>query len=113
MSDEKLGRDKDGRGWWQGHMLRADVRKMSPMEGKEVRRETDWYRAVIGRNELLALPLLSTVLLAGLFSDDSSAFVAGLLSALTIAATLVPAATIALVSRLSYDKVIEKAEAHV
>lgn len=111
MSDEKLGRDKDSSGWWQGHMLRADVRKMSPMEGKEVRRETDWHRSVIGRNELLALSLFSAVLLAGLFSDDSSAFVAGLLSALTIAASLVPAATIALVSRLSYDKVIEKGEA--
>ncbi|MER8224067.1 hypothetical protein ABTZ58_26450 [Streptomyces sp. NPDC094143] len=111
VSDEKLGRDKDSSGWWQGHMLRADVRKMSPMEGKEVRRETDWHRSVIGRNELLALSLFSAVLLAGLFSDDSSAFVAGLLSALTIAASLVPAATIALVSRLSYDKVIEKGEA--
>ncbi|MZF86805.1 hypothetical protein [Streptomyces sp. SID5643] len=99
--------------WWQGHLLSADVRKMSPMEAKEARKETDWHRAVIGRNELLALPLFSAVLLAGLFSDELPAFLAGLLSALTIAAALVPAMTSALASRFSYDKVIEKPEANV
>jgi hypothetical protein len=83
------------------------------MEAKEARKETDWHRAVIGRNELLALPLFSAVLLAGLFSDELPAFLAGLLSALTIAAALVPAMVSALASRFSYDKVIEKPEANV
>lgn len=113
VADEKLRQAKNANVWWQGHMLSADVRKMSPMEAKEARKETDWHRSVIGRNELLALPLFSAVLLAGLFSDELPAFLAGLLSALTIAAALVPALANALVSRFSYDKVIEKEEANV
>ncbi|GGW92240.1 hypothetical protein GCM10010383_22640 [Streptomyces lomondensis] len=113
VADEKLRIAENASVWWQGHMLGADVRKMSPMEAEEARKETDWYRSVIGRNELLALPLFSAVLLAGLFSDELPAFLAGLLSALTIAAALVPAVASALVSRFSYDKVIEKAEANV
>ncbi|MGC5039455.1 MULTISPECIES: hypothetical protein [unclassified Streptomyces] len=107
VADKELRHTKSAQDWWQGHQLGADVRKMSPMDGKEARRATDWHRAVIGRNELLALPLFSAVLLAGLFSDETPAFLAGLLSALTIVAALVPALTSALVSRLSYDKAIE------
>lgn len=113
VADEKLRHAKNATVWCQGHMLSADVRKMSPMDAKEARKETDWHRAVIGRNELLALPLFSAVLLAGLFSDELPAFLAGLLSALTIAAALVPAVGSALGSRFSYDKVIEKAEVNV
>ncbi|MFJ5729994.1 hypothetical protein [Streptomyces paradoxus] len=101
------------KGRWQGHPLSADVRKMSPMEVKEARKATDWHRSVIGRNELLALPLFSAVLLAGLFSDELPAFLAGLLSALTIVAALLPAVVSALASRFSYDKLIEKPEADV
>lgn len=113
FADEKLRNAKNVSVWWQGHILSADVRKMSPMRGKEARKETDWHRSVIGRNELLALPLFSAVLLAGLFSDETPAFLSGLLSAVTIAAALGPVVASALVSRFSYDKVIKNAEANV
>ncbi|MFF8868661.1 hypothetical protein [Streptomyces massasporeus] len=99
--------------WWHGHPLSADVRKMSPMQAKDARKGTDWHRSVIGRNENLALVLFSAVLLAGLFSDELPAFLAGLFSALTIAAALLPAMVSILVSRFSYDKPIEKPEADV
>jgi hypothetical protein len=108
VADEELRHTMSAQDWWQGHQLSADVRRMSPMDGKEARRATDWHRAVIGRNELLALPLFSAVLLAGLFSDETPAFLAGLLSVLTIVAALVPMGTSALVSRLSYDRAIER-----
>ncbi|MDK1347414.1 hypothetical protein QNO09_29770 [Streptomyces sp. 378] len=110
VEDEKFRQTRSADVWWQGHVLSADVRKMSPMEAKEARKEADWHHSVIGRNELLTLSLFSAVLLAGLFSDELPAFLAGLLSALTIAAALVPAGTSALVSRFSGDKVIEKVE---
>ncbi|MFG3271207.1 MULTISPECIES: hypothetical protein [Streptomyces] len=83
------------------------------MAAKEARKATDWHRSVIGRNELLALPLFSAVLLAGLFSNELPAFLAGLLSALTIVAALLPAMVSALVSRFSHDKLIEKPEVDV
>lgn len=83
------------------------------MQAKDAREETDWHRSVIGRNENLTLVLFSAVLLAGLFSDELPAFLAGLFSALTIAAALLPAMVSILVSRFSYDKPIEKPEADV
>jgi hypothetical protein len=106
-------RSDGAEGGWQGHQLSADVRKMSPMAAKEARKATDWHRSVIGTNELLALPLFSAVLLTGLFSDELPAFLAGLLSALTIVAALLPAMVSALASRFSHDKLIEKPEVDV
>ncbi|GGR11613.1 hypothetical protein GCM10015536_16400 [Streptomyces griseomycini] len=79
---------------------------MSPMGAGEARKQTDWYRSVIGRNELLSLPLFSAVLLAGLFSDMGPAIPAGCLSALTITVVLVPSLISALVSRFWYDRAL-------
>ncbi|MFF4347708.1 hypothetical protein [Streptomyces sp. NPDC001530] len=94
----------DTQSWSQGHALAADARRMSPMNAKEARRQTSWHGSVIGGNELLLVPLFSAPLLAGLWSDEGPARLAGLLSALTIAAELVPAAAGLLLSRFSYDR---------
>lgn len=104
VADEKYQQPRDAQPWWQGHALAADARKMSPMEGKEARKQTGWYSSVVGTNELLLLPLFSALLLVGLFSDELPMFLAGLLSALTIVLALGPTTVRALVSRLSYDR---------
>ncbi|MFL4906258.1 hypothetical protein ACJ6WF_24515 [Streptomyces sp. MMS24-I2-30] len=108
VADERYEYAKNAKVWWQGHVLAGDARRMSPMEAKEAREETSWHRAVIGKNELLSLPLFSAVLLAGVFGDEIPAFLAGLLSAMTIVAALVPAAVSAFISRVSYDKPLDK-----
>jgi hypothetical protein len=103
--DEEVRSTTDGDSWWESHPLAADARRMSPMEAKAARKETDWHRSVIGGNELIVLPLLAVVLLAGLFGDTVPVFLAGLLSALTMVAMLGPALVSSLASRLSLDTV--------
>ncbi|MFJ3757422.1 hypothetical protein [Streptomyces sp. NPDC090080] len=97
-------RTADTEPWWTGHPLAADARMMSPLPAKEARSETSWHRTVIGGNELLLIPLLSLLLLTGLFSDSAPARLAGLLSALTIVSEWVPAAMKSLISRFHYDR---------
>ncbi|CAL9541589.1 hypothetical protein SUDANB15_04224 [Streptomyces sp. enrichment culture] len=106
VSDVKHEQTEGAKDWWQGLMLAAEVRVMSPMGAGEARKQTDWYRSVIGRNELLSLPLFSAVLLAGIFSDMGPAILAGCLSALTITVVLVPSLISALVSRFWYDRAL-------
>ncbi|WP_437034197.1 hypothetical protein [Streptomyces sp. enrichment culture] len=108
VSDVKHEQAEDAKYWWQGLTLAAEVRAMSPMDAKEARKQTDWYRSVIGRNELLSLPLFSAVLLAGLLSDKDSAVLAGCLSALTVAVVLVPPLVSTLVSRFWYDRTLRE-----
>lgn len=105
LADEEFGkRLADGEPWWRGHVHGADARKLSPLEGKEARRETSWHGSVVGGNELLIVPIFSAVLLAGLFSGQAAARLSGVLSALTILGELGPAAAASLRSRLSFDK---------
>ncbi|MEU0017430.1 hypothetical protein ABZ173_07155 [Streptomyces rochei] len=109
VSDEKYQQSEATQPWWQGHQLTGDARKMSPMEGKAARKQVGWYRSVVGANEPVVLPFFSAVLLFGLFSDVVPAFLAGLLSALTIVLSLGPATASALISRISYDRTVEAA----
>ncbi|MFJ5557523.1 hypothetical protein ACIQCD_08880 [Streptomyces sp. NPDC093250] len=109
VSDEKYRQSRAAQPWWQGHQLARDARKMSPMEGKAARKQIGWYRSVVGANEPVVLPFFSALLLFGLFSDVLPAFLAGLLSALTIVLSLGPATVSALVSRISYDRPIDAA----
>ncbi|MEV6884912.1 hypothetical protein [Streptomyces sp. NPDC051135] len=107
VSDEKYQRPREAQLWWQGHALAADARKMSPMEAREVRRRSSWYGSVAGTEEPLTFPFFSALLLVGLFSDELPMLLAGWLSVLTIALVLGPVTVNALVSRLSYDRVLE------
>lgn len=107
VADEKYRQPSDAQPWWQGHTLAADARKMSPMEGREARKQTGWYSSVIGTNELLILPLFSALLLAGLVSDEVPMMLAGALSSLTIVLALGPALLGALISRVSYDRTLD------
>ncbi|MFF5102118.1 hypothetical protein [Streptomyces sp. NPDC000134] len=104
-TDEELRHTNDGDPWWHGHVLAADARRMSPMDARTARTETDWHRAVIGGNELIVVPLMAAVLLAGLFGGTVPEFTAGLLSALTIVATWGPVSVSSLASRLYLDRV--------
>ncbi|MEW2305773.1 hypothetical protein AB0958_38435 [Streptomyces sp. NPDC006655] len=90
--------------WWNGHPLAADARTMSPLPAKDARTETSWHSSVIGGNELLVVPLLSLVLLAGVFGDTLAVRLAGVFSAVTIVAEWAPVATKSLFSRFHYDK---------
>ncbi|MFE2050365.1 hypothetical protein ACFXAS_17880 [Streptomyces sp. NPDC059459] len=107
VSDEKYRQPSNAPSWWQGHALAGDARRMSAMEGKTVRRQTGWYGSVVGANEPVILPFFSAPLLVGLVSDKASTFLAGLLSALTLALLLGPALVGALASRVSYDRPVE------
>ncbi|MFH8237055.1 hypothetical protein [Streptomyces sp. NPDC018321] len=107
VSEEKYRQRRDAQRWWQGHMLAGDARQMSPIEGKEARSYRGWYRSVAGADEPVVLPFFSAWLLFGLMSDEVPAFLAGLLSALTIVLALGPATVSALVSRISYDRTVE------
>jgi hypothetical protein len=109
VSDEKYQQLRDAQPWWQGHQLAGDARKMSPMEGKAARKQTGWYRSVVGANEPVVLPFFSALLLFGLFSDELPGLLAGLLSALTIVLSLGSPTASALVSRISYDRTLETA----
>ncbi|MFE2436130.1 hypothetical protein [Streptomyces sp. NPDC059409] len=107
VSEEKYRQPKDAQQWWQDHALAADARKMSPMKGKDARKQSGWYNSVAGTEELLTLPFFSALLLVGLFSDEAPMILAGCLSALTVALVLGPAAVSMLFSRLSYDRALD------
>ncbi|MEU6636878.1 hypothetical protein EF907_05625 [Streptomyces sp. WAC06273] len=64
-------------------------------------------RSVAGAHEPVVLPFFSAWLLFGLMSDEVPAFLAGLLSALTLVLSLGPATVSALVSHFSYDRTVE------
>ncbi|MEU9633547.1 hypothetical protein ACGFZZ_00705 [Streptomyces tendae] len=107
ISDEKYRQPKDAQLWWRDHALATDARKMSPMKAKDARKQSGWHNSVAGTEELLTLPFFSALLLVGLFSDEAPMILAGWLSALTLALVLGPAAVSVLVSRLSFDRVLE------
>ncbi|MGR6537036.1 hypothetical protein [Streptomyces rochei] len=107
VSDEKYRRRRDARPWWQDHTLAGDARRMSPTEGRAARRQVAWYRSVAGAHEPVVLPFFSAWLLFGLMSDEVPAFLAGLLSALTLVLSLGPATVSALVGHFSYDRTVE------
>ncbi|MEU3900166.1 hypothetical protein [Streptomyces sp. NPDC045251] len=106
-SDEKYRQRRNAQRWWQGHALAGDARRMSPIEGRAVRRQVAWYRSVAGVDEPVVIPFFSVWLLFGLLSDEVPAFLAGLMSALTIVLALGPTTVSALVSRISYDRTVE------
>ncbi|WP_437000762.1 hypothetical protein [Streptomyces sp. enrichment culture] len=107
VSDEKYRQPRDAQLWWQDHALAADARKMSPMRGKDARKQSGWHNSVAGTEELLTLPFFSALLLVGIISDETPMILAGWLSALTIALVLGPATVSVLVSRLSLDRTFE------
>ncbi|WP_217245615.1 hypothetical protein [Streptomyces sp. AC602_WCS936] len=107
VSDEKYRRRRNAQHWWEGHALAGDARRMSPIEGRAVRREVAWYSSVAGADEPVVIPFFSAWLLFGLMSDKVPVFLAGLLSALTIVLSLGLATVSALVSRISYDRTVQ------
>ncbi|GAA3496309.1 hypothetical protein GCM10019016_034100 [Streptomyces prasinosporus] len=104
VSDERHGWTEGAKHWSEGHILAEDARCMAPMGGAEARRRAGWYGTVVGRNEPLALVLLSAVLLPGAFRGTGAAVAAGILSGLTVGVVLVPQLCRALFSRVWFDR---------
>ncbi|MET8895021.1 hypothetical protein [Streptomyces albogriseolus] len=104
VSDERHRRTEGAKHWSEGHVLAEDARYMAPIGGAEARRRTGWYGTIVGRNEPLALVLLSAVLLPGAFGGADAAVAAGILSGLTAGVVLVPQLCRALFSGVWFDR---------
>ncbi|MFE9686009.1 hypothetical protein [Streptomyces sp. NPDC006285] len=104
VSDEKVRGGRQPDPWWQHHELSADIKKMSPMSAKEARSETSWHSSVIGGNEPIVIPVFCLLLLPGLASDQATARAAGVLTVLTLVASLAPVLQHHLTSRRKLDR---------
>ncbi len=106
VSDERHGQAEGTQHWSEGHVLAEDARWMAPVGGAEARRRTGWYHSVIGRNEPIALVMMSMVLVPGILGGSDAAVAAGVLSGLTVGVVLVPHLCRELFSRAWFDRAV-------
>ncbi len=106
VSDEHHGQGEGTQHWSEGHVLAEDARWMASVGRAEARSRTGWYHSVIGRNEPIALVLMSMVLLPGISGGADAAVVAGVLSGLTLGVVLVPQLCRELFSRAWLDRAV-------